>query len=243
MFAEKYYKLIQEHITKAFEMNKTELWNLSKEIALSINEDQVLHMFGCGHSHMITEELFYRAGGLVPVSPILETSLMLHEGAIKSSKMEKMKGYASPILDNYHVREGEFIVIVSNSGTNNVPIEMALTAKERGLRVIALTSSNYGEEESKHQSGKKLIDIADWVIDNTLPKGDALVEVEERNIGMAPGSTIIGSFLMNTLVTMIVEQLLEQKKEVPVLVSGNVTGGMEKNEKYLEKYRSKIKHL
>jgi uncharacterized phosphosugar-binding protein len=243
MLAEKYHQSILEHLEAACNKNKSVIEPLAREMAESIQEGHIIHLFGCGHSHMLTEELFYRAGGLVPLSPILETALMLHEGAIKSSTMEKMPGYAPAVLDNYSVKAGEFLLIISNSGINNVPVEMALAAKEKKMRLVVLSSSNYDSEPARHTSGQRLNDLADYLIDNTMPHGDALVEVPSHGITTGPGSTVIGSFLMNTLMINIVEVLAENMEDLPVLKSGNVTGGMEQNRALLEKYRSRIKHL
>jgi uncharacterized phosphosugar-binding protein len=212
-------------------------------IAKSIKQDGLLHLFGCGHSHILVEEVFYRAGGLVPINPILETSTMLHEGAVKSSKIERMQGYAVHILNNYALKKGEVLILISNSGINCLPIEMAIEAKKKGLKVIALTSSSYLEHESRHPSGKKLYGLADIVIDTMLPYGDALVEVPDTQVKMSPGSTVIGAFLINMLMARVVEELQKLKVDPPIFVSGNVEGGMEYNQKYLEKYQGRIKHL
>jgi uncharacterized phosphosugar-binding protein len=212
-------------------------------IAESIKNDGLLHLFGCGHSHMLVEEVFYRAGGLVPINPIFETSTMLHEGAVKSSKIERMQGYAEHIFNNYSFKKDEVIILISNSGINSLPIEMAIEAKKKGLKVIALTSSSYAERESRHPSGQKLCDLADLVIDNMLPYGDALVEVPNTELKMGPGSTVVGAFIINMLMARLVEELQSRQIEPPIFVSGNVEGGMEFNQKYIDKYQSRIKHL
>jgi uncharacterized phosphosugar-binding protein len=216
---------------------------VAKLIAESIKNDGVFHLFGCGHSHILVEEVFYRAGGIVPVNPIFETSTMLHEGAVKSSRIERMHGYAEHILNNYSTKEGEVIIIISNSGINGLPVEMAIEAKKKGLKVVAMTSSSYLNSASRHTSGKKLCEVADYVIDNMLPHGDALVEVPGTAIKMSPGSTVIGAFLINMLIARVVEELIEMQVEPPIFLSGNVEGGMEYNQRYIDKFQSRIKHL
>lgn len=229
-------ELVEEEQTKSIK-------EAAMLIAKSIKQDGLLHLFGCGHSHILVEEVFYRAGGLVPINPIFETSTMLHEGAVKSSKIERMQGYAVHILNNYTFKEGEVLILISNSGINCLPIEMAIEAKKKGLKIIALTSSSYLEHESRHPSGKKLYDLADIVIDTMLPYGDALVEVPDTQLKMSPGSTVIGAFLINMLMARVVEELQKLKVDPPIFVSGNVEGGMEYNQKYLEKYQGRIKHM
>jgi uncharacterized phosphosugar-binding protein len=238
-YAEKIHELVQVVQNKQAESIK----EAAKIIAESIKNDGLLHLFGCGHSHILVEEVFYRAGGLVPINPIFETSTMLHEGAVKSSKIERMQGYAEHILNNYSFENGEVIILISNSGINCLPIEMAIEAKKKGLKVIALTSSSYSNRESRHPSGQKLYDLADIVIDNMLPYGDALVEVPNTEIKMSPGSTVIGAFLINMLMARVVEELQVLGVEPPIFLSGNVEGGMEYNQKYIEKYQPRIKHL
>jgi len=238
-----YLQQIVTHIrlVEQYEMDNIRI--ASEWIADSILEDGLLHLFGCGHSHLLVEDVFYRAGGLVPVNPILETSVMLHEGAVKSSKIERMSGYAEHILDNYKVRPGEVLIVISNSGINSLPVEMALTAKAKGLRVIALCSSSYYADEPRHASGKRLRDIADLVLDNHMPHGDALVQLPSSSVKVASGSTVIGSLVLNMVMTGVAERLLERGKEPPVYVSGNVEGGFERNQTYIEQYKGRIKHL
>ncbi|GAB7388966.1 sugar isomerase domain-containing protein [Bacillaceae bacterium] len=243
MLGKTYSKKVIEHLELVGKTQWDAITRAAQLIARSLKEGGLLHLFGCGHSHMLVEEVFYRAGGLVPINPIFETSVMLHEGAVKSSQIERMQGYAVHILNNYTVTPGEVIIIISNSGINSLPIEMAMEARKKGLKVIAVTSSAYFQAPSRHPSGKKLCELADIVIDNTLPYGDALVEVPNTKLKMAPGSTVIGAFILNVLMSEVVEELVNLNVEPPIFVSGNVEGGFERNLKYIEHYRSRIKHL
>ncbi|WP_053218170.1 SIS domain-containing protein [Virgibacillus senegalensis] len=243
MLEEDYASKVKELLDEVQDRQAGVIKQAAALIADSIINDGLLHLFGCGHSHMLVEEVFYRAGGLVPISPIFETSTMLHEGAVKSSKIEKMQGYAVHILDNYTLKEDEVIIIISNSGINSLPIEMAMVAKRKGLKVIALTSTSYLSKRSRHPSGKKLYDLADIVIDNMLPYGDALVKIPDTELHMGPGSSVVGAFLINTLMVRVVEELRASGITPPVFVSGNVEGGMEYNQKYIDQYQERIKHL
>jgi uncharacterized phosphosugar-binding protein len=243
MLGKQFVNHIIEHIRLVEEEEQTQIEQAAAWIADSIANDGLLHLFGCGHSHILVEEFFYRAGGLVPVNAILETSVMLHEGAVKSSKVERMEGYAKHILDNYTVQAGEVIIVISNSGINGLPVDMAMEAKAKGLKVVALTSSAYFENEPRHSSGKKLRDIADLVINNHLPSGDALVTLPSTQTKMASGSTIIGGVILNLIMTTVVEKLTERGIEPPIFVSGNVAGGSEINQRFIDRYRNRIKHL
>lgn len=210
-------------------------------IFASLRQDGLLHVFGCGHSHILAEECFYRAGGLVPINPIFESSAMLHEGAVKSSMVERMPGFARLILDNYATKPGECLIIFSTSGINSVPVEMALAARERGLTVIALTSGCYGGVAPRSKSGR-LQDVADLVIDTQIPKGDALLRIRD-DIRAVPGSTVVGCIVLNALIAEILERYTRAGLTPPVFVSGNTEGGFEKNRRYIEAYRGRVKSL
>lgn len=240
---QQYAETVIRHIREIAEREIAAIDKAADKVAETIARDGLVHLFGCGHSHMLVEEVFYRAGGLAAINPIFDTAVMLHEGAVKSSMVERMEGYAAHILDNYDVKPGEPIIIISNSGVNGVPVDMAMEAKAKGLYVIAIMSSAYFEDVSRHSSGKKLYEVADLVIDNHLPHGDALMEVPGTDIRMSPGSTVIGATILNMTMTMAVHKLVDQGAEPPVYRSGNVPGGFEQNRKFIEKYRQRIKHL
>lgn len=243
MLANEFIKKISHQIDLVQQKEIETIKQAAEWIAESMASDGLLHLFGCGHSHLLVEDFFYRAGGMVPVNAILETSVMLHEGAVKSSQIERMSGYAKHILDNYDVAAGEVIIIISNSGINSLPVEMAMAAKEKGLKVIALCSSAYFSDAARHESGKRLSDVADLVIDNHIPHGDALVEVPNTNLKMASGSTIIGSLILNMVMTTVAETLVNKGIEPPIYVSGNIPGGFERNQQHIDRYRTRIKHL
>src|SRR5215203_1738635 len=114
-------------------------------VAEALRADRLVHVFGTGHSHMLAEEGLYRAGGLAPVNAVLESGLMLHEGAAASTRLEKLLGYSSIVADKYGFEEGDLLVVVSNSGINAAPVEIALLAKEAGLKVLAISSVGYSK--------------------------------------------------------------------------------------------------
>lgn len=243
MMINQYIDEITERIRQVEQSEKSAIDTAAEWIADTIANDGLLHLFGCGHSHILVEDFFYRAGGIVQVNAILETSVMLHEGAVKSSKIERMEKYAASIIDNYPVKAGEVIVVISNSGINGLPVDMAIEAKKRGLKVIALTSSSYFDLESRHSSGLKLKDVADLVLDNHLPRGDALVPVPLSDEKMASGSSVIGAVLLQMLMIAVADKLAARGIKPSVYISGNVPGGAERNEDYIRRYRGRIKHL
>lgn len=216
----------------------------AKAFARALENDRNIFLFGTGHSHMLAEEVFYRAGGLVKIQPVFETPLMLHESASKSTEMERIEGYAQKIFADYAMEKDDVIVIISNSGRNGVCVDMAQLAKDEGLTVIALTSLNHSTSmASRHPSGKKLYEFADIVLDNMGCVGDASVYFEELGRNASPTSTATGAAILNAVVAGTIETMLADGFTPEVFSSSNVDGGDAVNEAYLEKYRDKIKSL
>ncbi len=203
-----------------------------------------IYLFGTGHSHMLSEELFYRAGGLVKIQPILNEPLMLHESASYSTEIERQEGLAESLFDEYGIKKDDVIVIISNSGRNGVIVDMALLCKERGVKVIALTNINHTMSgASRHKSGKRLSEIADIVLDNFGCVGDACVEIDGVSGKVCPTSTVTGALILNSAVAECVEMCVAEGFEPEHFASANIDGGDEINNKLLEKYKKEIKHL
>ena len=212
--------------------------------AKALESGHNIFLFGTGHSHMLAEELFYRAGGLVNLHPVLETALMLHESASKSTEIERLQGYADILFADYGMREKDVIVIISNSGRNGVCVDMAQLAKEKGLTVVALTNLNHSESAaSRHPSGKKLYEFADIVLDNMGCVGDASIYFEEIGRKAAPTSTSAGAAILNAVVVSCIETMLADGCVPDVFSSSNVDGGDAINEAFVRKYKGQIRSL
>src|SRR5699024_3328298 len=213
----------------------------AEQIATALQTDGVLHLFGSGHSHILAEELYYRAGGLVPVNPILHEPLMLHEGALKSSEMERKEEYAKEFMAEQDIRPGDVFMVMSTSGRNAVPVDVALLGKEKGAYIIAVTSIMYSQSQpSRHSSGRRLYEIADLVLDTHIPKGDALMSHDHVDVNFAPGSTVIGAAMLNAVVADTIGCLAEAGIEPPIFLSANVKGGDERNRLLIEKYGERV---
>jgi uncharacterized phosphosugar-binding protein len=211
-------------------------------IADAIAADGILYTFGTGHSHVVAEDVAYRAGGLAPVDAILEASLTGHEKVRQSEFMERVEGMAAVIIDYYGITTKDALVVISNSGRNAAPIEMASLAKERGVPVIAITSLAHSQGTiSRHSSGKKLYQIADVVIDNLCPKGDAMIHMDGLPVPVGASSGVAGMFIMHTLIVQTIQNLLERGIQPPVFMSGNLDGSDEFNRHLLERYHSRVK--
>lgn len=226
--------------TKLNDLVETQSENINKAadmIVESFLKGGRFYAFGTGHSHMIVEELYTRAGGLAFVKPILPSEMMLHELANKSSALERLPGYAKAILDLYPVGENDVFLIISNSGRNSAPVEMAMEAHKRGAKVICITSLKHSTKVTSRQNdGKKLYEVSDLVLDNQAEYGDAAYYVGEWNVPVAGTSDFIGIAIVQTLTVAIASKLAERGEEVPVFRSGNVDGAEEVNLKLHEKY-------
>ncbi|MBA3869211.1 MAG: SIS domain-containing protein [Anaerolineae bacterium] len=212
-------------------------------ITKSITSGGMLYLFGTGHSHMMAEEGHYRAGGLAAVCPILISGLMLHESAMASTRLERTPGVIAAALERYPLAQGDTLVVFSNSGVNAAPVEMAKIAKERGLTLIAVQSNAYSSQTVAGAMGKKLGDYADIIINNHLPPGDSLIKLNTEGLKTGAGSTVIGAFVLNALLTEVIERLAQTGEVPPIFISANIPGAQAHNERLYERYRTRNPHL
>lgn len=204
---------------------------------------RTLYLFGTGHSHLLALEPFYRAGGLASAVPILDDALMLHVSASESTQSERREGWATGLLANYPVGEGDLLWIFSNSGRNTVPIDLAIEARKRGARVLALCNrAHASEHRSRHISGKNLIDMVDLTIDNCGVAGDAAVRIEGVEGAVGPTSTVMGAYILQGVIVLAVELALKRGWKPELYCSSNA-GGEAHNEALLQKYRAINPHL
>lgn len=178
---------------------------------------------GTGHSHMMAEEFYTRAGGLACVTPIMPTEFLLHEHPLKSTAVERVAAYAPVIFEVYGIAPGDVLLIASNSGRNGLIVEMALEAKKMGVTVLAITSTV--GQASRHPSGKKLCDIADITIDNCSVEGDATCEIYENGPYMGATSTITGAYIVQQLSIAVAAAFMADGVKPPVFLSSNVDAG------------------
>jgi uncharacterized phosphosugar-binding protein len=234
-------RLLQETYARQQETLQTAaIW-----IADALANDGVLYVFGAAHAGIITEELTYRAGGLAPVSPIFVPGLTCDVRPLPlTSVLERIDGYALAAVKHIPIGAGDVVLVHSVSGRNAAPVEVALYAKQQGAKVIALTALDYSQSVSPRSStGYRLYEVADLVIDNGAPRGDAIVRLEGFPQPVAPVSTVLGTALVNAIVAEACAILLERGITPPVFMSANLDGGDAHNAKLMERYRGRVQYL
>lgn len=194
----------------------------ARVIAEKMVSGGILHTFGTGHSHIMAEEIFFRAGGLVPINPILDPGLMLNLSAIGSTALERLEGYVPIVLQRYDLRTGDVMLIVSNSGRNAASIDAAIYARQKGLTVIALSSvATHRNVPVRHSSGKHLYELADIVIDSRVPQGDAVLSLPGMKKRVCPISTIIGVTIVQTMMYEAAQYMIALGYTPEIIVSAN----------------------
>ncbi len=256
--ADSYYTRATELLARSREQNAATLAALAPIIGRSIADGGVLHTFGSGHSEMIAREIIGRAGGLMPVTGLFDPGYGFSENVV---------GYGTRLAQrhdhHYGLRAGETIIVISNSGKNASPIEVALYAKEKGLTVVGLTSLAMSTTaKTVHPGGKNLHAVADYTLDNLGVSGDAIVDLgvsttaapssafslppsafSSAPLMAGPTSTLIGCTLLNLLMLSVLEWLRDHGHPLPLVRSQNLPGGMEANIELSQKYRTRLSKL
>jgi len=245
-----YHKKVQNCLDAILENEQENIARAADLLVEAVKKDRLIHVIGTGgHSSMAAEEMLCRAGGLVPVNPLLEQGYNLAHGAFRSSMVERLPGYAKSLLEYYQVEKDAVLIVVNSYGINSLTIDTVIEAKKIGAKVIAVTSPESSRavpknHPARHPSKQNLcrLDI-DVLIDCRMPAGDAVVEFRNYKQKIAPVSTILNSFVLNSLVACTVEKLLAQNIEPPVWEDANLSSENRTNAKYWEEYFDKIKHL
>ena len=240
MITDRYFNDVVTVLEKIKNTQSDKISTVADTVAEVIKNNGIIYVFGCGHSHLAALDCFYRSGGLANVSAVLDTDLMLHNGAAKSSKMEKMSGIAESVFERYCITENDMLFVISTSGKNAVPVEMAQTASAHGVKTVGVLSSEYfGDKADKPM----LCEVCDIFIDNCVPHGDAAIEILGTDVKMGSVSTAASTFIMQAVLAQGAQIALNSGADVPIYMSGNVRGGSEFNKEIIKRYLPKIKHL
>lgn len=212
-------------------------------LAEAILTHHSIFIFGASHAGILTQEMFYRAGGLMVINPIFGREVMLDtEPITHTSRMERLTGYGTLLAKNTPMQEGDILIVHSVSGRNPVAIELALDAKQKKVTVVCLTNLSYSKNvTSRHESGKRLFEVSDIVIDNHGEKGDACVSIPGIDQKVSPTSTVIGAAILNSIVAATAEELVKRGlNPPPIFYSANIDGGDKHNLEIFEKYKDNI---
>lgn len=218
-------------------------------VADHIASDRIVHAYGPGgHSNLAAQEVFFRAGGLMHVSAILDEGTLLSSGALRSMAMERLPGYGRLVIAQQNLGHGDLLLLVNAYGINAALIDAALHARERGVTTIGVSSREHAtntahDHPARHPSGHNLHDVVDVAIDTKVPIGDAVIEVPGAAELTGAVSTFANAFALNSLVIRAIALLAERGIDPPMWRSGNAPGGDEANSRFLDRFRTEVPWL
>jgi uncharacterized phosphosugar-binding protein len=234
---DRFFKYMSEHLNKVAETQGENIEKAAKLAVESCIKGGKLFIIGTGHSHIMAEELYVRAGGLALVNAILEPDLMIHEIPGKSTELERLYGYGKALLKLHKFNANDTIIVVSNSGRNPLPVEVCIEAKKIGANVIALTSMAHSKSvSSRHENNLKMYEIADVTIDNCGEIGDASFYIEGFENPIGPTSNFCGIAIVQAIIANIVDIMVSAGVKPPVFRSSNLDGCDEYNAILFDKY-------
>ena len=233
-----YFDNLSALIARTLETQQCGMEEAARHIADCFRQGGMLYTFGTGHGHLLALEIFYRAGGMACVCPILDEKLMLHISAAGSTLEERREDWVDTLLERYPIKEGDVLISISNSGRNAVPVLLAQQAQRRGAFVIALTSMQHTlSVTARNKENLRLFETADLILDNGGVPGDAAVSFADGAM-VGPTSTAVGAAILQAIVCRVKEISLEEGFEADFFKSSNIDGGDEWNNRLIEKYKS-----
>jgi len=225
---EKYFDLVLKLVADIKASEADNIRKAARLVADSLISNNWVYTFGSGHSQLLAMEVHSRAGGLYPV---------VHLPDPMNGRAEKVEGFGPVLVEGINFKKGETIFVISNSGRNPEPIEIAMTAKSAGVKVIVLSSMAHSKSiKSRHSSGKMLYELGDVVIDTHTPAGDTSIPYENSPVKSGAMSTITGAVIMNAVMVEAIQYMLDAGVEPPVLLSSNIDGSDEHNQRLMDKF-------
>lgn len=244
-----YFDEINNYLKEIIKTEKKRMKTVAELIANHIKEDKLFYVYGPGgHSNLASQEVFFRAGGLMHASAILDEGTLLSSGALRSMAMERTPGYGTIVIDDYNLQTGDLLIIVNAYGINAATIDAALEAKNRGVITVGICSYEHAEETpmdhpARHPSKQNLHEITDYSIDSKVKVGDAVMEIEGQEQKVGAISTYTNAFILNNITIETTNILSKQGIQPPIWKSGNATGGDEWNSQFIHRFKGKIKKL
>jgi uncharacterized phosphosugar-binding protein len=244
-----YLRKIVSHLEKLHEEEADAVKKAARMVADHVKQDKIVYVYGPGgHSNLGSQEVFFRAGGLMHISAILDEGTLLSGGALRSMAIERTPGYGTIVIDDYNLQAGDLLFIVNAYGINSATIDAALEAKRRGVTTIGVTSVKHASSTpenhpARHPSKKNLFEIVDLVLDSKVEVGDAVVEIPNLNQRVAAISTFANAYLLNCVMAEAVQLMVQEGVTPPIWMSGNAPGGDEANARFIERFKGRIKKL
>lgn len=239
----RYFDNLSTLIEKTIETQQDSMERAAQAVAQCLKEGHMVYTLGTGHGHLLALEVFYRAGGMARVCPILDERLMLHIHAAESSLWERREDIVADLLDKYPIGAGDVLIAASNSGRNGAAVLFPAEARKRGATVIALTNMAHTMHVTpRNSAGLRLCETADIVLDNGGAVGDAALEMAD-GMRVGPTSTAVGAAILQAIACRVKEISLEEGWEAEFFKSSNIDGGDEYNAALLEKYGKVIPGL
>ena len=225
---EKYLDIAMERIQMMKETQGEAITKAAALVSETLMQGHMVFTFGSGHSQLLAMEIHGRAGGLYPVQAILDPM---------KGKAEKLEGYGTILVEFAPYKEGDLLFVISNSGRNPEPLEVAMHARARGVKVIVLTSMEHTSTvKSRHSSGKKLYELGDVVLDSQVPPGDASMAFDGLQAQAGALSTVLGAVILNAVTVEAIQYMLDHGYEPPVLMSANLDGSEAYNNQVVGRY-------
>jgi uncharacterized phosphosugar-binding protein len=219
-------------------------------MADAIEDDKLINVYGGGgHTTLVMGEMFFRAGGLSNINPIMETGISVFNQALKYLELERCENFGRSVMKYYDLQKDDLLIIFHNIGINAATIDAAMEAKERGVKIIAVSSSCWQDEMPedhfiRHSSKKNLFELADVCIDDFNPVGDSIINIPGFDIPIAPVSNVVDFTIAHLLEIECIRICVEERNiQPPVWNSANAPGGDEKNAAYIKKYKPLVKSL
>lgn len=246
---EDYLAATQALMRRVLDEEKPALDKAAEKLADQIAADRLVHIFGPGgHSNLATQEVFFRAGGLMHISAILDEGTLLSNGALRSMAIERTPGYGKVVIASQRLGETDLLILVNAYGINAALIDAALEARRRGALLIGINSRKHAadtaaDHPARHPTKQNLHDVVDIAVDCKVPIGDAVVSVPGMGENIAAISTFANAFTLNCLVIRTVAKLKDRGIEPPVWRSGNAPGGDEANSRFIASFTGRVKAL
>lgn len=244
-----YFDYITNLMRRILEEERDALEAAANLVAEQVGKDRLVHIYGPGgHSNLASQEVFFRAGGLMHMAAILDEGTLLSSGALRSMAIERTPGYGRVVISQQHLGQDDLLILVNAYGINSALIDAALAARETGALVIGISSREHAEgtaldHPARHPSKQNLHEVVDLAIDSKVSIGDAVIRVPGVAEPTAAVSTFANAFTLNNLIIRTISKLAEAEIDPPMWRSGNAPGGDEANNRFIDRFRGRVRWL